>query len=118
MMYLFRTVIFRLLCIKNRLFERGFSYQDQLPWRVLQAADAVLCVERHAEGGELARQKMEALLVELQLHPDLFVEMSNILQAFHQAVKRRRRATLVHPDDVARIFLNPGALMEYITTHR
>ena len=116
-MYLFDRVVFRLYGVKNRLLERGFSYRDQLPWDVLQAVDAVACVRARADGGHLARQKMEALQFELRLHPDLFGEMSVILQCFHQAVLRRSRATAVHPDDVTDIFLQPGGLLNYITNH-
>ena len=117
-MYLFERAEFRVLCLKNRLFERGFSYRDQLVWDVLQAADVVHCCAKHLQGGELARQKLEALQVQLQAFPDLFAEMGTILQTFHQAVMRRRRWTLVHPNQVTDIFLTPGGVLAYVTSHR
>ena len=116
-MYKFRKAITCLLGLKTRLLERGLTYNHDLVWEVLRAADVVLCRQRNLEGGHLAREKLECLRWKLQPFPGLYDEMCDIIDLFDEAVARRRRVLTVPVHAVEDIFLTPGGVLAYVTSH-
>ena len=115
---IFMSVARKVLEMKQELLRRGVDYHSSdILWHLLRTVDVLKARARTSRLNDKAIQHLDLLLESLQDFPELAKKLEEQIARYHGAVCQKSKHSVPNIP-LENIFLTPGGVLKWMTTHK